>query len=255
MPLNNAILVVVGDVDPQQVLTLAQKHFGPLPPSELQPPRPVVEVAQRGERRVVVKAPATLPYLIMGYKVPVLRNAEQDWEAYALEVLAGVLDQGASARLSRHLIRGQQIASSAGAGYDLVARLQGLFTLAANPAPDHKIDELEQALREQVRQLQEQLVNHQELDRVVAQIIASEIYQRDSTFYQGMRLGILETNGLGFKTLDNYVERIKAVTPEQIRQVARQYLTDDRLTVAILDPLPLDEKQPLPVSGHSTQLH
>ncbi len=252
---NNAILVVIGDVDPQQVLALAQKHFGPLPPSELEPPRPVVEIPQRGERRIVVKAPATLPYLIMGYKVPVLKNTEQDWQAYALEVLAGVLDQGASSRLSRDLIRGQQVAASAGAGYDLVARLDGLFTLAANPTPDHEISEVEQALKDQVRQLQDERVSREELDRVVAQIIASEVYQMDSTFYQGMRLGILETIGLGYKSLDDYVERIKAVTPEQIREVARQYLTDERLTVALLEPLPLNGKKPPPANNPSTPLH
>ena len=252
---NNAILVVVGDVDPQQVLSLAKHYFGPLEPSELETLKPVEEITQRGERRVVVKAPASLPYIVMGYKVPVLRTAEEDWEPYALEVLAGILDQGNSSRLSRNLIRGQQVAASAGAGYDLTARLDGLFTLAANPTQERSAQELEQALREQVAQLREALVSPEELGRVVAQVIASKVYEMDSAFYQGMRLGILETNGMGFRALDDYVERIKGITPEQIREVARKYLIDERLTVAMLDPLPLEGGRPVSSTGASAHIH
>jgi zinc protease len=86
-------------------------------------------VEQRGVRRVTVKAPAEVPYLIMGYKVPVLLTAKDDWEPYALEVLAGILDGGDSARLTRDLVRGRQIAVSAGAGYSLYGRQEGLLML------------------------------------------------------------------------------------------------------------------------------
>ena len=237
---NNATLVVVGDVDPQRVLELAKTYFGPLQPSEIPALKPTSEVAQRGERRVIVKAPAELPYVILGYKVPVLKTAEQNWEPYALEVLSGILDAGASSRLSRNLIRGSQLAASAGAEYNLDTRLDDLFILAGNPAPGHDTAELERALRAQVQRLQDEPVSPEELSRVVAQVIAAEVYQLDSMFYQGMRLGILETVGLGWRTMDEYVERIKAVTPEQIQAVARKYLSDDHLTVATLQPLPLE---------------
>ncbi|MEE4379848.1 MAG: pitrilysin family protein [Candidatus Competibacteraceae bacterium] len=245
---NNAILVVVGDVDPQQVLALAKTYFGPLSPSTLQTVKYTPEIPQRGERRIVVKAPAQLPFLLMGYKTPTLVTAEQPWEPYALEVLAAVLDGGDSARLSRTLVRGSQVAASAGADYNLVARLENLFTLSATPTPGHSIQELEQGLRNQINLLREELVNENELARVIAQVIATDVYQQDSMFYQGMRMGILETTGLGWQALDDYIERIKAVSPEQIRDVARKYLTDDRLTVALLDPLPLNGKPPGPAA-------
>lgn len=252
---NNATLVVVGDVDPQQVLALAKRHFGHLQPSELSAPRPAYEVSQRGERRTIVKAPAELPYILLGYKVPVLMTAEQDWEPYALEVLAGILDAGGSARLSRNLIRGSQIAASARAGYNMTSRLDELFTLTANPAPGHAISELEQALRAEIQQLREERVSPEELARVVAQVIAEDIYQLDSMFYQAMRLGTLETVGLGWDALNNYVARIQAVTPEQVREVARKYLLDDQLTVAILEPLPLEAASRRPAPAGAVMEH
>ncbi len=246
---NNATLVVVGDVDPQQVQALAKTYFGPLPSRELPALRFTPEIPQQGERRLTVKTPAELPYVTLGYKVPVLKTAEQPWEPYALEVLSGILNGGESARLNRQLVRGSQLAASVAVNYDLESRLEELLTLAANPASGHTIAELEQALRAEVQRLREELVTPEELARVVAQVVAADVYQRDSLFYQAMRLGVYETVGLGWQALDDYVPRVQAVTPEQIREVARKYLTDDRLTVAVLEPLPLAGARP-PPAGH-----
>ncbi|HOW61241.1 MAG TPA: pitrilysin family protein [Candidatus Contendobacter sp.] len=240
---NNATLVVVGDVDPAKVRELAEKHFGPLPPSELTPPRLDQEVPQLGERRIVVKTPAEVPYVALGYKAPTFKTAAEDWEPYALDVLDGVLDAGSSGRISRNLIRGSQVAAAAGTGYTPTARLEELFVLEGNPAPGRTSSDLEQALRAEVAKLREELISAEELARVVAQVAATDVYQQDSLFYQAMRLGTLETVGLGWSKFDNYVQRIQAVTPEQVRAVARKYLTDDRLTVATLEPLPLEGRR------------
>ncbi len=247
---NNATLVVVGDVDPAKVRELAEKHFGPLPPSDLTTPRLDQEIPQLGERRLVVKTPAEVPYVVLGYKAPTFKTATEDWEPYALDVLDGILDGGNSGRISRNLIRGSQVAAAAGTSYSPVSRLEELFVLAGNPAPGRNSAELEQALRAEVAKLREELIGPEELARVVAQVAATDVYQQDSLFYQGMRLGTLETVGLGWNRLDDYVQRIQAVTPEQVRAVARKYLTDDRLTVATLEPLPLDGRRPsAPAAG------
>jgi zinc protease len=251
---NNATLVVVGDVDPAKVRELAEKHFGLLTPSTLAPPKPAAEIPQQGERRIVVKTPAEVPYVTLGYKVPTLKTAANDWEPYALAVLEGILDGGTSARLSRDLVRGSQVAAAADTSYNATSRLDELFMLAGNPAPGHTSAELEQALRAEVARLREEPVSADELARVVAQVVATDIYRQDSMFYQGMRLGILETIGLGWNRLDDYVQRVQAITPEQIREVARNYLTDDRLTVATLEPLPLDGRRPAapgPATDHA----
>lgn len=251
---NNATLVVVGDVEPAAVLDLAKKHFGPLPSSTLPEPRPRREVEQAGERRMVVKLPAKLPYVAMAYKVPALREAQADWEPYALEVLGGVLDGGAGARFSSRLVRGRQIAAEAGASYDLYPRLPALFELEATPTGGKSLRDLEAALREEVRRVREEPVTPAELERVKAQVLAQEVFQRDSMFYQAMRLGLLETVGLGWQRADEYPARIQAVTAEQVREVARKYLVDEHLSVAWLEPMPIEAGKAViesaPETGH-----
>lgn len=248
---NNATLVVVGDVDAKAVVEEAVKYFGKLSPSDLGSPKPRVEPPQKGMRRVVVEVPAELPVLYLGYKVPVLKTAGEPWKAYALEVLASVLDGGDSARLTRDLVRGRQIAASAGAGYDLYARQKTLLTLHGVPAQGHSIAELEQALREQVRNLQTDLVDAEELARIKAQVTAAKVYEQDSQFYQGMQIGMLETVGLDWREAERYVERVNEVTPEQIRQVANEFLQSHQLTVAELKPLSIKKQNgPARRGGH-----
>lgn len=238
---NNATLVVVGDVEAAQVLSLAETYFGELKPSEIKPLKPQQEMPQSGVRKLTVKAPAKLPYLMMGYKVPVLTSAESQDDVYALEVMAGILDGGNGARLTSRLIRGQQIAVSAGAGYDLTSRLPDMFMLEATPAEGKSVFDLEYALKHEIYQLQTELVSSDELQRVKAQVLANNIYQKDSNFYQALQLGLLETVGIGWQKADEYVPNINRITAEQVREVARKYLIEDTLTVAYLDPQPISE--------------
>jgi zinc protease len=250
---NNATVVVVGDVQPDEVFALAKKYFGPLRPSKLMPLKPRREVEQKGLRRAIVKAPAELPYLLMGYQTPSLTASQgADWEPYALEVLSGILSGGNSARLAKHLVREERIAASAGAGYNLYSRVPDLFMLEGTPAQGRSIAELEQALRDQIKRLQDEPVSEAELARIKAQVVASKVYEQDSTFGQAMQIGTLVTVGLDWRLQDSYLDRINAVTAQQIQQVARNYLNDDRLTVAVLEPLPLDpNKKPRgPSDGH-----
>ena len=246
---NNATLVVVGDVVPDQVFALAKRYFGPLKPSELPKLKAQAEVEQLGIRRLTVKLPAKLPFLLMGYKVPSLKTAADEREAYALEVIAGVLDGGNSARFSSRLVRGQQIAASIGAGYDLTARLSTLFSVEATPNEGKTIPDLERALLEEIKHLREELVTEEELARVKAQVLASHIYQLDSVFYQAMQLGTVETVGLGWEKIGAYVEKVNAVTADDVKKVANQYLVDERLTIGHLDPLPLPEGAVAPESS------
>jgi zinc protease len=251
---NNAVLVVVGDVDPQAVFALAEEHFGPLAAEDVAKPKRRAEPPQRGEKRLRVKAPAKEPYLLMGYKATALSHAEQDWEPYALEMLASVLDGGASARLSRELVRGSQVAASAGASYSAFSRLPGMLLLNGIPAKGKGVDELEGALRAQVERLREEPVSAEELERIRMQLIASKVYAQDSVFAQAMEIGRLETVGLGWPLIDEYVDHLSRVTPAQVQDVARKYLTDENLTVAVLDPQPLDDTRPPRASlgGHAS---
>ncbi|GAB6140038.1 pitrilysin family protein [Methylosoma difficile] len=240
---NNATLVVVGDVQAQAVFDLAEKYFAALKPSDIKPLKPQAEIEQIGVRKMTVKVPAKLPSLVMGYKVPSLTTPNAESDAYALEVLAGVLDGGSSARLSSGLVRGKQIAVAAGAGYSIATRLPSLFELEATPAEGKSVQDLEKALKAEISKLQDQLVSAEELQRIKAQVLASAVYERDSGFYQAMQLGMLETVGLGWQKADEYVAKVNQVTAEQVREVARKYLIDDHLSIAYLDPQPLQAQQ------------
>ncbi len=234
---NNAVVVVVGDVDPQAVLALAKKYFEPLESSETLPTKPRVEAPQLGEKRITVKAPAKLPYLMMGYHTPALKAADEPWEPYALEVMAGVLDGGSSARLAKELVRGKEVAAGAGVGYSIIGLHNDLFSLSGTPTEAHSIETLETEFLAQIEMLKQTLVDESELARVKAQVVASNVYELDSVFYQAMQIGMLETIGLGWPLLDEYVDKVRAVTAEQVQAVARKYLVKDQLTVAILEPV------------------
>jgi len=251
---NNAVVVVVGDVDPDAVYRLAKKYFGPLKPSDIVKPKPRLEVPQFGPKRIVVERPAKLPYLIMGYKAPVALTAAQNWEPYALEVLASILDGGDSARLASQVVRGSQVAASASASYDAFDRLETLFLFSGTPANGHSVADLQKALLAQIRQLQDKPVSAEELERVKAQIRADKVFEQDSIFYQAMQIGMLETVGLSWKDADQYLPRIEAVTAEQVQEVARKYLVEDQLTVAQLSPQPIDPKHPPRAGGISAHV-
>jgi zinc protease len=238
---NNATVVVVGDVKAQEVYKLAQQYFGPLKPRKLPVRKPQLEPAQKGERRLIVKAPARLPYVLMGFHVPALRDPVNDWEPYALEILAGVLDGNASARLTQNLVRNQQIAVDVGAGYDLTQRgATSLFELDGSPSEGKTAADIEAALLQQIEDIKQSGVTEDELNRVKAQVIAADVYQRDSMFNQAMQIGQLETIGYSWRFLKDYPEKLKQVTQQQVQEVARKYLTRDNLTVATLDPQPID---------------
>lgn len=237
---NNAILVVVGDVEPEAVFKLAKRYFGPIKSGVLPVRKPQNEPEQKGERRIVVKAPAELPYVLMGFRAPILDTGEKDWEPYALELLAGVLDGNAAARLNQSLVREQAIAVSVGAGYSMTQRgKQGLFMVEGTPSAGKTVAELEAALQQQLETIKRKGVTAEELQRVKAQVIAADVYQRDSVFYQAMQIGQLETAGYSWHMLERYPDRLAEITPQQVQAVARKYLTTDGLTVAILDPQPI----------------
>ncbi len=240
---NNATLVIAGDVKHDEVFALAQRYYGGIPKHALPKRHKFDEPVQLGIRRVVVKAPAELPQLVMAYHTPTLKDPKQDWKPYALDMLAGVLDGNQSARLNQHLVREQQVASSAGAGYDQTSRGPSLFTLAATPSTGKTVQDVEAALREQIALLVKDGVNEDELKRVKAQVTAAEVYKRDSLFYQAMQIGQLESIGLGYQAIPVMLEKLKEVTAEQVQQVAREFLQDDNLTVAVLDPQPLSGKK------------
>ncbi|HKA39785.1 MAG TPA: pitrilysin family protein [Burkholderiales bacterium] len=236
---DNATLIVVGDVDPAQVVALAGKHFGGIPSRSLPVRKPQEEPPQLGAKRVTVKAPAELPYVMMVFRAPALRDAERDTEPYALEMLAAVLDGSQAARLNRTLVRKERIASAADAGYDGIARGSGFFYLSATPTPGKSAAEVEAGLRREMAKIIEHGVTQEELERAKAQAVAQHVYERDSMLAQARQIASLEAAGISHRTVDLQLRKLREVTAEQVRDVARKYFRDDALTIATLDPQPL----------------
>ncbi len=247
---NNAVLVVVGDVEPQQVFALAEKHFGAIPARTLPLRKPQVEPAQLGVKRITVKAPAEQPYVMMTFRAPALRDPERDWEPYALRMLAAVLSGSEAARLNRSLVRDQRLASSADASYDGIARGPEYFFLSATPTSGKSAADVEAGLRREVAKVVSEGVTEEELNRAKAQAIASEVYQRDSMFFQARTIGALEMTGLSHRSTDVQLRKLREITTEQVREVARKYFTEDALTIAYLDPQPVKAGRPAaPAAG------
>lgn len=244
----NAAVVVAGDVDPQQVLRLAQKHYGSIPARAVPPRQGREEPVQAGMRRVEHKAPAEQSYLALAFKVPQLRSfdggAAAD-DAVALTVLAAVLDGYRGARLERALTQGpDRVADSVGAVNGLWGRGPQTFTLDGVPAAGKTPEQVEAALRAEVARVAREGVNEDELQRVKTRWIAAEVYKRDSVFAQARELGSFWALGLPLDASERLMERLKAVTAQQVQSVAARYFGDDQLTVGILRPLPRDPAQP-----------
>lgn len=238
---NNALVVVVGNVEPKNVFALAQRFFGAIPPKALTARRDQKEPEQLGLKRIEVKAAAKLPFVAMAYRVPSLRDIEQDWEPYALSVLSGVLDGYAAARLERALVRASRVADSIDTSYDGYALGPGLFYISGTPAAGKTAAQFEMAWRDQLDRLVREGIDEQELRRVKAQVVSAYVYRQDSMFSQASQIGRLHSVGLPYDAGDVFVRRLQEITVEQVRAVAEKYLIDDNLTVAVLNPQPPDD--------------
>ena len=234
---NNATLVVVGDVKADEVIALAKKYFGPLKPSQIELPKERPEIEQNGERRIKLYGQTANPYLVMGYKTPtMLHHKELAKDIFALDVLSGILDGGNSARISKNILRGDELAVQAGASFDAFDRLPGLFLFAGTPSKGVTPAQLETAFKTEIKNLQQTPVTAKELERVKAQVIANKVYERDSLFYTGMQIGMLDAMGYDWRMIERYADDIRAVSAADVQRVAKKYFDDKQLTVATLWP-------------------
>ncbi len=232
---SNATLIIAGNVTLEQVKPLVEKFYGRIPDRAKAPDRPLPRLASPpGERRLTLRLPVQVPSLYMSWNVPTLATHPEDF--YALTMLSGVFDGGMSARLETNLVRGSEIAAGAGAGYDGISRADGLFTVSATPKNGVTLAALEQAVQQQLDQLRQTHPGEDEMRRVRASVLSSQIYGRDSLFGQAMELGQLATLGVDWRLSDQFIERLNEVTPEDVQRVAAQWLVNERLAVAHVLP-------------------
>ncbi len=229
---NNAVIIVVGDVEAQEILAQIQKAFGSIPAGPAIPEHAVEEDEQKGQRRIYVKKEAELPYLLSVFKVPTLTHPD----SFALELLGSILSDGKSSRLYRSLVYDKQMAISAWAGYEGLYKDPFLFFFGATAGHGKKIEDVEHAVLEEIEKIKNEHPSEVELQRAKNQIEASFIMQQDSIYMQAKTIGAFEMTA-GWRFIDEYLEGIRKVTAQDISRVARKYLVEEKKTTGILIPL------------------
>lgn len=227
---SNAVIAIVGDIQPAEVIALVERTFGKIksgPP----PPRVITkEPPQRGERRVKVEFDAE-PMMFIGYHKPSIAHPDD----FVFDVIDAVLSQGVTSRLYRSVVREKRLASSIGTSSSVPgARASNLFMISAVPLAPHQPAEVEAAIEEELERLKTDLVEPRELEKVLNNLDADLIRSLRSNQGLASQLGYFQAVAGDWKYLLNLRERIAAVTPEDIRRVARQYFTKTNRTVAIL---------------------
>ena len=229
---NNAFIIVGGNIEVNTVMEKIRKEFGPIPKGPEISKLEIREPEQRGERRIYVKKEAELPYVLSVYKTP---NILDD-DSYALDVLSMVLSGGKSARIYKSLIDEQRIALSAGASYSSTYRYPFVFYFYGTALPGEKIEDVENALYAEIDKIKNEPPADREVQKAKNQIEADFIMSQDSIYYQAMLIAEFEMIG-DWQLKDRYLDGIRAVTPGDVRRVAKEYLIEDKRTVGILIPL------------------
>jgi zinc protease len=234
---NNAILVVHGDVQPEQVKLLAEKYYGVIParpvPARVRPVEPPVF----GERRVTFHDDrVTQPRVGRTYIAPSLHTTDNRAEIYALDVLSEIMGGGSVGRLYTALVVKNPVASSVGFYVDTDRLDMGTLGVQIVPAPGKTVAEAEAAMDAELAKLLDQGVTDQEVSDAQRRMMASAVYARDSVQGPAQTFGAtLATEGT-IADVEQWPDRISAVTAEQVTAAARAVLKLDRSVTSILLP-------------------
>jgi zinc protease len=223
---NNAVLIVAGDVTPDEVRRLAEKHYGPLEPTADLPPRlRPAEPPQLAERRLAMAdARVSQPYVARSYLAPRRESGAQD-EAAALTILAELLGgSGTTSVLARALTFDDPKAVWVSAYYDGTALDSGSFGLAIVPVPGVTPDEAEAAMDAVVEKFLTDGVDPVALERIKTQVRAAQIYGRDNVEGLANRYGEALTTGLTVADVQAWPDVLQAVTAEDVMAAARAVL-------------------------------
>ncbi|MCK0126517.1 insulinase family protein [Gelidibacter sp. F2691] len=240
---NNAVLVVAGDVVPEDVLELAKTHYGPLAPTpDLGERERVQEPPQLAERRLRFADPRVAqPYVLRNYQAPERDSGAQE-EAAALVYLAEILGgNGATSVLGRALQFDEQLAVYAGAGYRSVSLDDTSFTLIVVPTPEVSLKDAEAALDREIAEFLETGIDPEQFERVKFQIRAGDVYAQDNVMSRAERYGEALTSGLTVEDVLAWPDVLQAVTPEDVMNAARAVFDERKAVTGWLVPEGGDE--------------
>jgi len=223
---NNAILVVSGDVYPDEVRVLAERYYGPLPREENLPERfRSQEPPQRAERRVIYEDPRVAqPYVSRSYIAPE-RDAGAQQEAAALTYLAELLGGSPfTSALGIALQFDTNTAVYAGAFYDGLNLDDGTFGLTVVPAEGVSLQEAEDAMDAAIESFFEEGIAPDRMEALRAQVRAGEVFARDDVGGLARRYGTALTSGLTVEDVQAWPDILQAVTAEDVMAAAELVL-------------------------------
>ncbi|MEJ2008518.1 MAG: pitrilysin family protein, partial [Acidobacteriota bacterium] len=233
---NNAILTLVGDLDPTEALEQIKKYFGNIPSQPAPPKVDLTEPEHYGQRRETIQDPlARLPMLLIAYHIPAGNTADN----YALQVLANILSRGESSRLYQHLVKDQQLATSIQVQAD--TRIgPSLFYVVAMPRPGVKPEDLEKAIEAEIAAVKKDGVTEAEMNKARAQFRRRQIQSRQSDLYTAIRIGEYAAKFNDPNLINTIFDKFNAVTAQQVKEVANKYLIPSQQSVVI--DLPASQK-------------
>lgn len=234
---NNAVLVVAGDVTANLVRELAEATYGKVPRGPDLPPRNrPQEPVHDTSRTVTLSDPrVTVPSFQMAWVVPSYRTAAPG-EAEALDLLAEVLGGGTRSRIYQELIVKDGIAASAGAWYMGTSYDDSRFTVYGSPRGTASLEEVERAARAQIARIAASGVTESELEKAKYRFLKSLIFARDDQSGMARIYGSTLASGGTIKDIEEWPDRIRAVTADAVQAVARKYLSQDIVVTGYLLP-------------------
>lgn len=232
---NNAVLVVAGDVLPDDVLALAQEHYGPIPRNEALPERVrPSEPPQMAERRISFEDPRVAqPYVMRTYLAPERDSGDQR-KAAALTLLAEVLGGSQTAVLPQKLQFEEKRAVYAGAFYSGLSLDDTTFGVVNVPAQGVTLEEAEADMDRVIAEFMETGVDPVQLDRIKFQLRAQQVYELDSSNSLANRYGAALTSGLTIEDVHEWPRILQSITPEEISAAAQEVFDRDNAVTGFL---------------------
>ncbi len=233
---NNAILVIVGDVESEQALLQVQKYFADTPSRATPQRNDVHEFEHLGYRHMEINTDVQVPNLYMTWNVKSLASAINPQDAYALTIIRSLLDSGISSRLQDRLVRDRKLLTSVSVSYDPYNRGDSLFSISALPANGVSFEDAQKAIQAEVDALKTEDIPKHELERITTRFVSNLIYNQDNIAGQAKMIGNLEVNGLSYRLMDELPKYYENVSMSDIQRVANSYFIRENLSTLYLAP-------------------
>lgn len=251
---NNAIVIISGDVTPEEVMRLAASIYGPVPKRTIAPRRAIKPSGMPLKQEFsMVDIGVEQPQIQLEIVVP-SRSTRKQNETYAYEVLSEALNSGEVGMLYRHLVLDQNVASGTGTNYDPDARGDSIFTIEAVPRPGVSAKKLEKALADALAKLAESGLEAKDISDAKERLKRSAIFARDSLMMPGYAFGTVLTTGGSINDVEEWPERLDAVTAEEVNAALRDLAASPKHLMAALLPDPhasrAAREAARPVVGH-----